>query len=35
MPDPVYTVDRQVWRDGRLGEGTRLIPEETAHGADL
>ena len=30
MPRPVYTVDRQVWRDGQLGEGTRLIPEETA-----
>ena len=24
------TADRQVWRDGHLGEGTRLIPEETA-----
>ncbi len=30
MPRPVYTADRQVWRDGGLGEGTRLIPEETA-----
>ena len=30
MPRPVYTADRQVWRDGDLGEGTRLIPEETA-----
>ena len=30
MPRPVYTADRQVWRDGQLGEGTRLIPEETA-----
>ncbi len=30
MPRPVYTADRQVWRDGHLGEGTRLIPEETA-----
>src|SRR6478735_3409591 len=30
MPRPVYTADRQVWRDGRLDEGTRLIPEETA-----
>ena len=30
MPCPVYTADRQVWRDGHLGEGTRLIPEETA-----
>ena len=24
------TADRQIWRDGHLGEGTRLIPEETA-----
>src|SRR5258707_4256602 len=30
MPDAVYSADRQVWRDGHLGEGTRLIPEETA-----
>ena len=30
MPDAVTTADRQVWRDGHLGEGTRLIPEETA-----
>ena len=30
MSDAVYTADRQIWRDGRLGEGTRLIPEETA-----
>ena len=30
MPDAVYTADRQIWRDGHLGEGTRLIPEETA-----
>ena len=30
MHDPVRTVDRQVWRDGSLSEGTRLIPEETA-----
>ena len=30
MPLPVYSADRQVWRDGHLGEGTRLIPEETA-----
>jgi FdhD protein len=28
--DPVRTVDRQVWRDGGLNEGTRTIPEETA-----
>src|SRR4051795_7561429 len=30
MPDAVITADRQIWRDGHLGEGTRLIPEETA-----
>ena len=30
MHDPVRTVDRQVWRDGGLSEGTRTIPEETA-----
>src|SRR6185369_8860959 len=30
MPDPVYHAARKIWRDGRLGEGTRLIPEETA-----
>src|SRR4249920_731544 len=30
MPRPAYTADRQVWRDDHLGEGTRLIPEETA-----
>lgn len=30
MPDPVHSADRQIWRDGRRGEGTRLIPEETA-----
>jgi FdhD protein len=28
--DPVRTVDRQVWRDGSVSEGTRTIPEETA-----
>jgi FdhD protein len=28
--NPVRTVDRQVWRDGRISEGTRAIPEETA-----
>jgi FdhD protein len=28
--NPVRTVDRLVWRDNRLGEGTRAIPEETA-----
>ena len=30
MPDPVHSADRLIWRDGRLGEGARLIPEETA-----
>ena len=30
MRDPVRTVDRLVWRDARLSEGTRVIPEETA-----
>lgn len=30
MYDPVRTVDRLAWRDGRLGDGTRAIPEETA-----
>jgi FdhD protein len=30
MPGPVHTADRKIWRDGRLNEGTRLIPEETA-----
>src|SRR5580692_11554113 len=30
MHDPVRTVDRQIWRDGSLNEGTRQIPEETA-----
>lgn len=30
MPEAVYTADRQIWRDGHLDEGTRLIPEETA-----
>ena len=30
MPEAVTTADRQIWRDGHLGEGTRLIPEETA-----
>ena len=30
MAAPVYTADRQIWRDGSLSEGTRLIPEETA-----
>jgi FdhD protein len=30
MPNPVRTVGRQVWRDSRLSEGSRAIPEETA-----
>jgi FdhD protein len=30
MSGPVYVADRQVWRDGSLSAGTRLIPEETA-----
>ena len=30
MHDPIREVDRQVWRDGRLSEGARRIPEETA-----
>jgi FdhD protein len=30
LRDPVRTVKRLAWRDGRLGEGTRAIPEETA-----
>jgi len=30
MPDAVTTADRKIWRDGHVGEGTRLIPEETA-----
>jgi FdhD protein len=35
LRDPVRTVDRKVWREsgpnaGSLGEGARLIPEETA-----
>jgi len=30
MPGPVHTAHRQIWRDGSLSEGTRLIPEETA-----
>ncbi|OCK54779.1 formate dehydrogenase accessory sulfurtransferase FdhD [Bradyrhizobium sp. LMTR 3] len=30
MHDPVYTADRQIWRNGQLGESARLIPEETA-----
>jgi FdhD protein len=30
MAAAIYTADRQIWRDGSLSEGTRLIPEETA-----
>src|ERR1700731_2255326 len=35
MPGPVHIAERQIWRNGSLGqgsfgEGTRLIPEETA-----
>jgi len=30
MPAPVHTADRKVWRDGRMSEGARQIPEETA-----
>ncbi len=30
MHDPVLTVHRQIWRDGRVTEGSRAIPEETA-----
>src|ERR1700744_373620 len=30
MRRPVKSVTRKVWRDGRLAEGARLIPEETA-----
>ena len=30
MHDPVRTVDRLAWRDGRLSEGARAVPEETA-----
>lgn len=30
MREAVTTADRQIWRDGHLGKGTRLIPEETA-----
>jgi FdhD protein len=28
--NPVRTIDRQVWRDGRVSGGPRAIPEETA-----
>jgi FdhD protein len=30
MHAPVRKVRRQMWRNGSLGDGTRLIPEETA-----
>jgi FdhD protein len=30
LHDPVRTVNRLVWRESRLGEGARAIPEETA-----
>ena len=30
MQDPVHTVNRLAWRDNRLSEGPRAIPEETA-----
>jgi len=30
MANPVQSIDRQVWRDSGLSEGTRQIPEETA-----
>src|SRR5580698_10359691 len=30
MHEPVRTVQRKVWRDGRASESARAIPEETA-----
>src|SRR3974390_1496188 len=30
MHHPVSPTHRKTWRDGRLAEGVRLIPEETA-----
>ena len=30
MRRPVSPAKRKAWRDNRLAEGTRLIPEETA-----
>jgi FdhD protein len=30
MRGPVRKADRQIWRDGSLSKGTRLIPEESA-----
>jgi FdhD protein len=29
LRDPARTINRLAWRDGRLGEGARAIPEET------
>ncbi|WGR92758.1 formate dehydrogenase accessory sulfurtransferase FdhD [Bradyrhizobium sp. ISRA443] len=29
MREPVHKVNRNVWRNGAFGDGTRLIPEET------
>jgi FdhD protein len=29
MHVPVQAIDREIWRDGSAGDGTRLIPEET------
>src|SRR5215470_20332475 len=30
MHDPVLKAQRKAWRDGRVSEGARQIPEETA-----
>ena len=30
MHDPIRKVHRQIWRDGRVSEGMRAVPEETA-----
>ena len=30
MHDPIRKIERRIWRDGRAGDGTRQIPEETA-----
>jgi FdhD protein len=30
MHEPIRKADRLIWRDGRVGEGVRAIPEETA-----
>ncbi|MBV8924447.1 MAG: formate dehydrogenase accessory sulfurtransferase FdhD [Bradyrhizobium sp.] len=32
MRRPVHPAKRYAWRDGRLAEGTRIVPEETALG---